>query len=99
MRHRLGLNHNVVIAMPAMVPIQFENAVPGNIFGHAGRVSKRRYEYGMMRLFQRGQRIGIEMVIMIMAYQHDVDGWQIIESDARRMNALWPGKAQGAGAV
>ncbi len=56
---------------------------------HAGQVA----QHGA------GQRLDVEMVVVVVCDQYGIDRRQVVEGDARRVDALRPHEAEGAGAL
>jgi hypothetical protein len=61
-------------------------------------ISQRSVHARRVRLLQTTQRRLIQVVVMVVAEQHDVDGRQLIEINARTAEAFGTGKLHRAGA-
>ena len=72
----------------AFAPITRLDAHAGHGLADDGVVAERRDHQRVMRGLQPGQRRKVEMVVVVVAEQHDVDARQVGELDARRVDAL-----------
>ncbi|MNZ98435.1 hypothetical protein D3C78_1177180 [compost metagenome] len=62
-------------------------------------IAERRDEKRLVRHMQALQRFHIQMVVVIMGHQHQIDGRQILKTDAGRIDPFGTGKTERAGAL
>ena len=95
----LQYGFNALAELDALLPIAFVHFYLGIFFGdEVSVVERHEVTNARLRGVQAADGGEVEVVVVIVRDQHPIDGREVGDVDARGVDALGAGKAEGAGA-